>query len=95
MAVDVEVRALKQSVHSGMWGGPVPDPTMALCRMLATLTNADGSIAIPGIQDKVKPLTAAERKSIAALPGDEAHFREAGGDAAGRAAARRGPTRGR
>jgi acetylornithine deacetylase/succinyl-diaminopimelate desuccinylase-like protein len=73
---DVEVRALKQSVHSGMWGGPVPDPVMALCRMLATLTHPDGSIAIPGILDKVKPLSAAERKSIAALPGDEAHFRE-------------------
>jgi acetylornithine deacetylase/succinyl-diaminopimelate desuccinylase-like protein len=73
---DVQVRALKQSVHSGMWGGPVPDPVMALCRMLATLTHPDGSIAIPGILDKVKPLSAAERKSIAALPGDEAHFRE-------------------
>jgi acetylornithine deacetylase/succinyl-diaminopimelate desuccinylase-like protein len=73
---DVEVRALKQSVHSGMWGGPVPDPVMALCRILASLTNPDGSIAIPGILDKVKPLSAAERKSIAALPGDEAHFRE-------------------
>jgi acetylornithine deacetylase/succinyl-diaminopimelate desuccinylase-like protein len=76
---DVEVRALKQSVHSGMWGGPVPDPVMALCRMLASLTHPDGSIAIPGILEKVKPLSAAERKSIAALPGDEAHFRKQAG----------------
>lgn len=79
VAVDVEVRALKQSVHSGMWGGPVPDPVMALCRMLATLTNPDGSVAIPGIKEKVKPLTEAERKSIRALPGDEAHFRSQAG----------------
>jgi cysteinylglycine-S-conjugate dipeptidase len=76
---DVEVRALKQSVHSGMWGGPVPDPVMALCRMLASLSNPDGSIAIAGILEKVKPLSAAERKSIAALPGDEAHFRKQAG----------------
>ena len=76
VTVDVEVRALKQSVHSGMWGGPVPDPVMALCRMLASLTRPDGSIAIPGVLDKVKPLTASERKSIEALPGDRAHFRD-------------------
>jgi len=76
VVVSVEVRALKQSVHSGMWGGPVPDPVMGLCRMLASLTNPDGSIAIPGIKEQVKPLTESERKSIAALPGDEAHFRK-------------------
>ncbi|MHB8872459.1 MAG: M20/M25/M40 family metallo-hydrolase [Myxococcaceae bacterium] len=76
VTVDVEVRGLKQSVHSGMWGGPIPDPVMALCRMLATLTNPDGTIAIPGVLDKVKPLTPAERKSIEALPGDVDHFRK-------------------
>jgi acetylornithine deacetylase/succinyl-diaminopimelate desuccinylase-like protein len=76
---DVEVRALKQSVHSGMWGGPVPDPAMGLCRMLASLTHPDGTIAIPGIAEQVKPLTAAERESIASLPGDQAHFRKQAG----------------
>ncbi|MCP3062145.1 M20/M25/M40 family metallo-hydrolase [Myxococcus sp. K38C18041901] len=76
VTVDVEVRGLKQAVHSGMWGGPVPDPVMALCRMLATLTHADGSIAIEGLSEKVKPLTAGERASIQSLPGDEATFRE-------------------
>ncbi len=79
VVVDVEVRALKQSLHSGMWGGPVPDPVMGLCRMLATLTNPDGSIAIPGIAEKVKPLTADEKRSIQALPGDDAHFRNQAG----------------
>jgi acetylornithine deacetylase/succinyl-diaminopimelate desuccinylase-like protein len=79
VTVDVEVRGLKQSVHSGMWGGPVPDPVMGLCRMLASLTNSDGSVAIPGIQEKVKPLTAAEKKSIQSLPGDNAHFRKQAG----------------
>ena len=79
VAVDVEVRALKQSLHSGMWGGPVPDAEMALCRMLASLTLPDGRIAIPGIYEKVKPLTDAERRSIASLPGDEPHFRKQAG----------------
>jgi len=76
VTVDVEVRALKQAVHSGMWGGPVPDPVMALCRMLATLTNPDGSIAIEGIYDKVRPLSEAERKSIQSLPGDAEYFKQ-------------------
>ncbi len=79
VTVNVEVRALKQSLHSGMWGGPVPDATMALCRMLASLTNPDGTIAIAGIAEKVKPLTDAERASIAALPGDRDTFRRQAG----------------
>jgi hypothetical protein len=44
-----------------------------LARMLASLTNPDGSIAIPGILEKVRPLTEDERRSIESLPGDEAH----------------------
>ncbi len=79
VAVDVEVRALKQSLHSGMWGGPVPDPALALCRMLAALSNADGSINLPGLHEKVKPLTADERKSIEALPTSDEKFREQAG----------------
>ncbi|WP_375767660.1 M20/M25/M40 family metallo-hydrolase [Archangium gephyra] len=76
LTVDVEVRALRQAVHSGMWGGPVPDPVMALCRMLATLTNPDGSIAIEGIYEQVRPLSEAERKSIQSLPGDAEYFKK-------------------
>ena len=79
VTVDVEVRGLKQSVHSGMWGGPVPDPVMGLAKMLASLTKPDGSIAIPGIVEKVKPLTEAERKSIQSLPGDDDYFRKQAG----------------
>ena len=79
VTVDVEVRGLKQSLHSGMWGGPIPDPTMALCRMLASLTNPDGSIAIKGIAEKVRPLTAEEKKSIGDLPTDRANFRRQAG----------------
>ncbi|MBS1149622.1 MAG: dapE4 [Myxococcaceae bacterium] len=79
VTVDVEVKALKQSLHSGMWGGPVPDPVMGLAKMLAALTHADGSIAIPGILDKVKPLTTEERQWINELPGDRAHFRKQAG----------------
>src|ERR671936_408687 len=73
------VKALKHPVHSGMWGGPVPDPTMALCKILARLANEDGSINLPGIYEKVRPLTAEEKKSLAALPtSDELFLKQAG-----------------
>jgi cysteinylglycine-S-conjugate dipeptidase len=77
--VNVEVKGLKQPVHSGMWGGPVPDPATALAKILARLVNDDGTIAIPGIYDNVKPLSEAERKAIASLPGDEQLFRKQAG----------------
>jgi acetylornithine deacetylase/succinyl-diaminopimelate desuccinylase-like protein len=79
VTVQVEVKALRQPVHSGMWGGPVPDPTMALCRILARLTKEDGSIDLPGIYDKVRPLTAEEKKSLAALPTSDDLFRKQAG----------------
>lgn len=79
VVAQVEVRALKQSVHSGMWGGPVPDPTMALCMILASLQKRDGTINIPGIYDKVAPLSETSKKSIAKLPVSEDEFRRQAG----------------
>jgi cysteinylglycine-S-conjugate dipeptidase len=76
VTIDVEVRALEQSVHSGMWGGPVPDPAMALAKVLAGLVDADGRIAIPGIYDKVRPLTREQRDAIAGLPVTVEEFRK-------------------
>src|SRR5438094_10096923 len=75
VVVNVEVKALKQPVHSGMWGGPVPDAAMALSKILSRLVNDDGSIAIPGIYEQVKPLTDSERNRIPALPPDAKPFR--------------------
>ncbi len=48
-AVIVEVRALHHGVHSGLFGGPVPDALTALCRMLATLHDEQGDVAVPGL----------------------------------------------
>lgn len=79
VAVDVEVRAIDHALHSGMWGGPLPDAVTALCKMLAALTNDDGRIAIPGIYDKVRVIPAAERESMARLPiTAESFYQQAG-----------------
>ncbi len=79
VTVEVEVSALKQSLHSGMWGGPVPDAAMALCRMLAALSSDDGTIAIPELYQKLRPLTEGERRAITSLPSDEKIFRAQAG----------------
>src|SRR5215469_7392598 len=47
--VTVEVRALRHGVHSGMYGGPVPDALTALCRLLATLHDENGDVAVAGL----------------------------------------------
>jgi acetylornithine deacetylase/succinyl-diaminopimelate desuccinylase-like protein len=68
VVVEVEVSALRSSLHSGMWGGPVPDPALALSKMLASLVDDGGGIAVPGLCDRVRPPGAAQRDAIAALP---------------------------
>jgi acetylornithine deacetylase/succinyl-diaminopimelate desuccinylase-like protein len=45
----VEVRLLDSPVHSGMFGGPAGDALTATCRLIATLHNDDGSVAVAGL----------------------------------------------
>ena len=46
--MDVEVRTLTHAVHSGMWGGLVPDSLMTLARLIATLHDDAGNVAVDG-----------------------------------------------
>jgi acetylornithine deacetylase/succinyl-diaminopimelate desuccinylase-like protein len=73
--VDVTLRALDHPVHSGMWGGPVPDAATALSRLLGRLVDDVGRCAVPGVDADAPVLSAAQRAAIAALPYDEAGFR--------------------
>ena len=68
--VDVHVRALDHPVHSGMWGGPVPDATNALARILGRLFDERGEVAIPGFESDLPPLSAKARANLASLPLD-------------------------
>ena len=46
---DVEVRTLTHAVHSGMWGGLVPDSLIALSRVIASLHDDAGNVAVEGL----------------------------------------------
>jgi len=76
VSVEVEVRALEHSVHSGMWGGPIPDPALALCKMLGTLADDEGRPALKDIDKDARSLSADEKKALEALPYDEREFRK-------------------
>lgn len=75
VTVNVEVRSLASSVHSGTWGGPLPDPVLALAKMLAGLVDDEGRPAVPGLVDKVRPLTPKEKAGLDALPFTESAYR--------------------
>ena len=45
----VEVRTLRYAIHSGQFGGVIPDALTVLSRLLATLHDGDGNVAIPGL----------------------------------------------
>lgn len=47
----VEVATLDHGLHSGMWGGVVPDALTVLVRLLASLHNDDGTVAVAGLHE--------------------------------------------
>lgn len=61
VALDVELEALSHPVHSGLWGGILPDAVLALSKLLSTLTDDSGRIAVGAIYDDVRPLSVGER----------------------------------
>lgn len=76
---EIELKSLSKTIHSGMWGGPIPDPAMALSKILGTLVDSEGQIAVPGVLDQVKPISQDEKKRLNAIPYDEADFRKQSG----------------
>jgi len=59
---EVEVRGAKRDLHSGEFGGVAPNPLHALALIIAKLKDAEGHIQIPGLFDKVRKPTEAEKE---------------------------------
>ena len=69
-ALEIKVTGPKMDLHSGIFGGAVANPATALARMLATLHDADGHVAVPGFYDDAMPLQDWEREAWKKLPLD-------------------------
>jgi len=76
---DVVLRTGSSDLHSGIWGGTVPNAALTAARMVASLHDGHGRVTLPGFYDRVRELSAQEARSLVEVPFDEANFcRQAG-----------------
>src|SRR5688500_6579791 len=71
---EINVKGPAVDLHSGGYGGAVTNPAMALARILATLHDANGHIAIDGFYDSVQEWSPEIRAQMRTLPFDEKNF---------------------
>ncbi|PDT63954.1 peptidase M20 [Bradyrhizobium ottawaense] len=76
-AFELRARSANRDLHSGGFGGVVPNPIWTLVHLLGTMKNPAGEITIEGFYDNVKPPTELERAAAARLPLDERAIKEA------------------
>ena len=67
LSVELQVTRPGGELHSGKFGGLVGDPVQSLCALIASLTDGDGRIAIPGFAAQVRRDSPAERRYLAAV----------------------------
>ncbi len=79
IAATVTLSTSDTDLHSGMFGGAVPNPLHHLARLVADLHDDDLRVAIEGFYDDVVPLSPVEADSLAAQPFDEDEFRRIAG----------------
>ncbi|MDT4941925.1 MAG: hypothetical protein QOJ34_2014, partial [Pseudonocardiales bacterium] len=61
-------------LHSGVFGGAVPNPATEIARLAAALHDDEGRVQVPGFYDDVRELTDDERNLFARVPVDDAEF---------------------
>jgi acetylornithine deacetylase/succinyl-diaminopimelate desuccinylase-like protein len=77
---EITVTGPSRDLHSGSFGGGVPNPVHALTRLLAGLHDDEGRVTLPGFYDDVVPLSQEERELFARLPFDEEAWLADAGD---------------
>lgn len=76
-ALDFTVSGAAKDLHSGRHGGGIANPLHALASLVTSLHDADNRIAVEGFYDAIRPIDAAARRTIGALPFDETRYLQA------------------
>jgi acetylornithine deacetylase/succinyl-diaminopimelate desuccinylase-like protein len=71
-AMELKVTGPATDLHSGIYGGAVANPATAIARLIASLHDSEGRIAVPGFYDEVAPLEKWEREAWSHLPFSDA-----------------------
>ena len=74
LGFDIEVIGPETDKHSGLFGGAIANPIMALTQLLSSMKNADGQITIDGFYNEVVPLNNEDKAEIARVPFDEKQY---------------------
>ncbi len=72
----IEITGPAQDLHSGVFGGAVPNPLTILCELFARLHDKNFRVTIPGFYNDVATVSRAERKALNSLPWKEKEFRK-------------------
>ncbi|HMJ90217.1 MAG TPA: M20/M25/M40 family metallo-hydrolase, partial [Candidatus Acidoferrum sp.] len=75
-ALEIKLTGPARDLHSGIFGGSVENPAMALCRLLAQIHDKNGRVAVPGFYDDVTPLSKFEREEFRKLPFTPEQYRK-------------------
>ena len=81
-AFEITLHGPARDLHSGVFGGAVENPAMALARLLATIRDKNGRVIIPGFYDDIAPLSKIERDHAARFPLKDAQLKRLLGVAA-------------
>lgn len=69
--LEITVKGPNRDLHSGLYGGAVRNPIMALVHILASIKNEDEVITVDGFYDDVAPLTEKERELLNRIAGED------------------------
>ena len=71
ITMEFTLTTANRDLHSGIYGGKLPNAAQALTQIIASLHTPDGKVAVAGFYDKVKPITEREKAMAAKAPYDE------------------------